>query len=230
MRHTPDLNRVDARDLLEAHRKEEIRNVIDHVKCYQPTKIAVEVIKREHEELNKAYQRYLNNTINLEINEVHQIGFKLAEEMGHTEIYAVDWMETVGNLGIGQVLEWAKEHQPALYHHIRDTYLLQQMNGIQDRSIYDYIRLLNDEEQVKKDHEQYMAIAKIGEGTAYIGIDWVRWWYQRNLIIYSNLARITHSPHDRTLTVVGAGHVHLLTQFLKESGDFDVIPAHHYLT
>ena len=74
-----------------------------------------------------------------------------------------------------------------------------------------------------------MLIAQIGKGTDYIGIDWLRWWYQRNLIIYSNLAKITNSPDDRTLLIIGGAHIHPVSQFIKESGMMDVVPAMAYL-
>ncbi|KGP71044.1 DUF5694 domain-containing protein [Pontibacillus yanchengensis] len=230
MRHTPDLYRVDASDVLAPERQKEIRFIIDRIKEFKPTKVALEVIKEENDRLNHEYQKYLNDKANLEINEIHQLGFRLAEEMGHEEIYAVDWMDTVGNLGIGQVYEWAKENQPQMYNDITQKYPIPNINELKSKSIYEYIRELNEKEQAWKNHQLYMQVARIGEGTNYIGIDWVRWWYQRNLTIYSNLANITDTLTDRTIMIVGYAHLHLLSQFLTESGEFDVISAQEYLT
>ncbi|MFD1019655.1 DUF5694 domain-containing protein [Thalassobacillus hwangdonensis] len=229
MRYTPDLYRVDASDVLESHRQEEIREVLERIKEFKPTKIAFEVVKDESEKLNRDYQNYLHDNFQLEVNEIHQLGFRLAEEMGHEEVYAVDWMESVGNIGMGQVFDWAKENQPEMYQSFKQKYPAPSSEEIKQKSIYEHIRELNEENHVKKDHEQYMAVARIGEGSNYVGIDWVRWWYQRNLIIYSNLANITKLPQDRTLMLVGSGHVYLLNQFLRESGMFEVVSANDYL-
>lgn len=53
---------------------------------------------------------------------------------------------------------------------------------------------------------------------------------QRNLILFSNLARITTSNDDRVLLIIGAGHVQILSQFLNESEIFDLESCFTYLT
>ena len=63
--------------------------------------------------------RYLKGDYQLQEDEIDQIGYRLAKEMGHQEVYAVDWMEQ-GALQreISEVTEWAKEHQPELYEEL----------------------------------------------------------------------------------------------------------------
>lgn len=73
-------------------------------------------------------------------------------------------------------------------------------------------------------------IARIGEIDNYIGLEWLNWWYQRNLIIFSNLARIATSCEDRLLLIIGASHVQILSQFLVESELFDLELGFSYLT
>ncbi|MEW6736827.1 MAG: DUF5694 domain-containing protein, partial [Acidobacteriota bacterium] len=62
--------------------------------------------------------------------------------------------------------------------------------------------------------------ARIGLGDQYPGANWVQYWYGRNLKIFVNLMRITESPDDRILVIIGAGHLKLLKQFAEESGSF----------
>ncbi|EDL65735.1 DUF5694 domain-containing protein [Bacillus sp. SG-1] len=229
MRYTPDIHKVEFDDLLTDRRQNEIREVVHKIKKFNPTKLAFEVVKENEEDLNKEYRQFLNNGLKLKIDEIHQYGFRLASELGHKKVYAVDWMETVGNRGIGQVFEWAKTEQPDLYKYIEETYRPGREFNLAEKSIVDLMKEMNEESSVKKDHEKYMAVARIGSEEDYVGIDWLRWWYQRNLIIYSNLAKITSSPSERTLLIIGAAHIHLVSQFLKESGMFDVEPAIAYL-
>ncbi|MGD7023646.1 DUF5694 domain-containing protein [Rossellomorea vietnamensis] len=229
MRYTPDIYREEFGDLLSERRQKEIREVVDKIKKFNPTKLAFEVVKEEEEELNQAYRQYLNNDLELKIDETHQYGFRIASELGHKKVYAVDWMKSVGNRGMGQVFEWAKNEQPDLYKYIDENYRSRSDFDLATKSIVDLMKEKNEESSIKKGHEMYMAVARIGTVEDYVGIDWLRWWYQRNLIIYSNLAKITSSPEDRTLLIIGAAHVHLVSQFLKESGMFDVEPAIAYL-
>lgn len=228
MRYTPDLYRVEAEDLLTPRRQEEIRQVIERIKAFQPTKLAFEVVKGEEESLNRDYQLYQKGELQLQVDEVHQIGFRLASELDHKKVYAVDWMESVGNRGLSQVFEWAKEEQPELFDYINTTYRSNRDKSLEGVHILELFRKVNDRAYSKREHEMYMNIARIGKGEEYIGIDWVRWWYQRNLIIFNNLSNITENS-DRTLLLIGNAHIHLVSQFLEESGLFDVEYASDYL-
>lgn len=137
-------------------------------------------------------------------------------------------MESVGNRAISQVLDWAKIEQPELSNFIDEEYISKLQLGLEDKSIFEMIYKYNEENFNQKQHEMYMQIARIGKDVEYVGIDWVRWWYQRNLIIYSNLAEITSLSSDRTLLIIGSAHVYLISQFLKESGLFDVVTLDAY--
>ncbi|HSO59178.1 MAG TPA: DUF5694 domain-containing protein [Paenisporosarcina sp.] len=229
MRYTPDLYRVEFDNLLSPKRQEEIRKVVNVLKSYNPTKIAFEVVKEKDNLLNEEYQQYINGQLELKIDEIHQFGFRTAAELKHKNIYAIDWMESVGNRAISQVLDWAKIEQPDLFRFIDEEYRSKLQLGLEDKSIFELICNYNEENFIKKEHEMYMQIARIGKGVEYVGIDWVRWWYQRNLIIYSNLAEITNSSSDKTLLIIGSAHVYLISQFLKESGLFDVVTLEEYL-
>ena len=229
MRYTPDLQRVELDDVLLNDRQNEIREVVDRLKEFNPTKIALEVEKDKGDSLNEEYHKYLNGDLTLEVDEIHQFGFRTASELRHNRLFPVDWMESVGNRGLGQVMEWAKEEQPDMYEYINDTYRSKLHLNVDPPNIYEMVKTCNSDSRIKLDHEMYLAIARIGKETNYVGIDWVRWWYQRNLIIYSNLAGITSSPDDRTLLIIGAAHVHLVTQFLEESGLVDVVSPNNYL-
>ncbi|WP_263623015.1 DUF5694 domain-containing protein [Guptibacillus algicola] len=229
MKYTPDLCRLNVADLVTEERQEEVRQVVDRLVRFQPTKLAFEVVKEENDHLNHEYHNYLNGNVELKIDEVHQIGFRLAERLDHSNVYAVDWMESVGNRGISEVYEWAMEEQPELYEYINKTYCSQSHKSLQNKTIMELLQELNSTEEVSKNHEMYMNVARIGKDEQYVGIDWVRWWYQRNLIIFSNLASITHEPSDRTLLIIGSAHVHLVSQFLEESGLFEIERVGDYL-
>jgi hypothetical protein len=209
--------------------KKEIREVVECLKNFKPTKIAFEVVKDKNDLLNDEYQQYINGQLKLKVDEIHQLGFQTAAELKHQNIYAVDWMESVGNRAISQVFDWAKNEQPDLYRLIDEKYRSKLQFDLNDKSIFDLIYNYNKEKFIKNQHEMYMQVARIGKGIEYVGIDWVRWWYQRNLIIYSNLAQITNSLSDHTLLIIGAAHVYLVSQFLKESGLFDVVSVNKYL-
>ena len=52
----------------------------------------------------------------------------------------------------------------------------------------------------------------------YFGADgFISAWYNRNLRIYSNVARLIRTPEERVLLIIGAGHVPILQQLLQSS-------------
>lgn len=230
MGSTPDLIQTEVDDILLSERQLEIQHVVEKLKAFQPNKIAVEVDRKNHVELNKAYQQYADRSFQLPINEVYQIGFRLNAAMSNKEIYPVDWMGDIGQRDIGDVLEWAKTEQPELFKLITEVYLPKIELNTTGLTMLEILQICNDQERVKIDHQLYMHIARIGKERDFIGIDWVRWWYQRNLSIYANLTKLVHDQEDRILLLIGAGHIHLISQFLNESGLFDVKFAANYLS
>jgi hypothetical protein len=132
-----------------------------------------------------------------------------------------------GKRSLGDIYEWAKTNQPELFDSIFGYKEPSQSDP--KKSILDMYRDCNNTNGVKKDHQMYINMARIGNMNDYVGIDWLIWWYQRNLILYSNITRIANSSEDRILLIIGSAHVYLISQFLKESGLFGLESAERYL-
>jgi hypothetical protein len=217
-------------DVRTPARQAQLRAVVDGLKRFAPTKVALELAADAHEALDRDYVAYRVGTFELTPNERHQIGFRVAAELGHTQVYAVDWNE--GQADLGDVFDYAKERQPEIYSTLM-AWGDATVNGIQARlasgTIGVALRWANEPETLWRDHRIYLRLARIGEGKRYVGIEWVKEWYERNLKIYVNLARIT-APGDRILVLYGAGHIPLLTQFAGDSGLYTLEPVERYLT
>ena len=81
-------------DVLASKRQREIEQLVEQLKEFKPTKIAVEVDPSRCDTENKNYQGYLNGTYALGPYEGDQIGYRLAKEFGHSQVYCVDhWPE-----------------------------------------------------------------------------------------------------------------------------------------
>lgn len=225
-----DLFNNEMDDLLTPRRQQEIREVVDRIKRFNPTKLAVEEVTKNQSRLSRAYRQYLTGHFELELNEIHQVGFRIAAELNHKTIYAIDWMEGGARTrGAGEVYEWAKAHQPDLFTSIFGWLETEYKNQNPTSTILDLYQNCNDPELIKKDHQMYINMARIGEIDNYVGMGWLIWWYQRNLILFSNLSRIATSSDDRILLLIGRAHVQILYQFLNESGLFQLESAENYL-
>src|SRR5262245_29341251 len=84
-----DIFNMKADDVLAPKRQAEIAELMEVLKRFRPTKIAVE---RDvgSERLTKDYADYLAGKHELTRNEIEQVGFRLARELGHMAVYGVD--------------------------------------------------------------------------------------------------------------------------------------------
>jgi hypothetical protein len=84
-----DIFNMKADDVLAPTRQAEIAQLIEVLKRFHPTKIAVEADAWD-DRIRKRYADYAGGTHELSRNEVEQIGFRLAKELGHESVYPVD--------------------------------------------------------------------------------------------------------------------------------------------
>jgi hypothetical protein len=96
--------------------------------------------------------------------------------------------------------------------------------------ITDQLVFLNRPDQIEKSHKVYYDIMRIGRGREYAGAGYLSWWYRRNMVILTNIIRLTDSLGDRILVVYGEGHNKLLNQFATESEFYKVESPLKYLT
>ncbi|WP_369379614.1 DUF5694 domain-containing protein [Lysinibacillus fusiformis] len=208
-------------------RQIEIENLVSKLARFKPTKIAVEMVPEDSEYCNKKYKQYKSGVHKLEMNEIFQVGFRLALKMGHEQIYPTDWMGE-SDMGYGEVESWAKENQPELLNEIFEGLVFPELS--EDKSIIDYYKELNAPTFLNKLHKLYVNIARVGGLNKYVGMNWLSWWYKRNLIMFANLTRIIDSGEERILFIVGASHTSIVTKFLEESEICEVVPPLSYLS
>ncbi len=223
-----DWHMQDLGDVTDASRAEEIHDLVDRLANFQPTHVAVEHEHVDDDALNARYQEFLAGNLTLRSTEVEQVGFRLAGQAGHSRIYPIDWMGLLpGQRGYGEVLEWAKSHQPELYRELAGGG--SGTTSAAAQPLVDLIRHANQPDWDRQAQRNYLRLAQIGDGDDYVGLDWLTWWYRRNLTLYVNIARLAETPRARILVLIGAGHRFLLHQFLRDSGRYTVEDVGNYL-
>ena len=224
-----DLNNVKADDVRAERRQKEIADFLAVLKKFKPTKIAVEAVP-QNTETSQAYALYLKGEYQLKPNETDQIAFRLAKESNHPKLFQIDWQ---GNFDFGKVLASAKANRQTAetdYFMMTGKKETGKINEVlKTSSVTDIFRYLNDEARVDEWHRYYLKLVRVGKDSDYAGTDLLSDWYERNLKIYANLTRIAESPNDRILVLYGAGHLKLLQQFVKDSGEYDLELLSKYL-
>lgn len=213
-------------------RQTEILELIRYLKVFNPTKIGLELDKEQDELLQQEYQNFLNGTRELKENEKHQLGFRLAKELNHSKLYCVNWNKVQSH--VSGIFQWLSENSCSLWKEIKKEFeneMIKRQQYLEDHTIKEFILMLNKNEWRVKDHEFYMKLALIDDDEIPIGAQWViQYWYYRNMIIYKNLVELFELNEERILLIIGSAHVHLLTQFLKENGEYNVIDVEDILS
>ena len=209
-----DIFNMSADDVLAPKRQAEIGELLEVLKRFKPTKIAVESTVYE-DRRPKQYAEYLAGKYTLTANEIEQVGFRLAKELGQKAIYPVD---IDGEFPWQRVINFAKaQGQSQIMDQIRSEVgemVKQQDAYLHSHSILDTLLYMNDDQKVARDVGFYYREAHLGEPGDYAGPDLLASWYQRNIRIYNNIVKIIESPNERVLVIYGAGHLGWLRQMV----------------
>lgn len=213
--------------LKSEERQREIEYLVSKIEKFKPTKIAVEIVPENSKSYNEEFNQYKLATHKLKMNEIYQVAFRLGLKLEHEQIYATDWMGDV-DMSFGEVESWAKENQTRLLNEIYEGLEFPVLS--EDKSVIDYYRELNAPALIEKVHKLHLNIARIGDVNDYVGMNWLSWWYKRNLIMFANLTHLIDSEDERILFIVGVGHSSIVTKFIEESELFEVIDPLSYLS
>jgi hypothetical protein len=202
-----DIFNMQADDVLSPKRQVEIAQVIAALKKFNPTKIAVEGDVFS-DRISKAYADYLAGTHELTRNEIEQIGFRLAKELGHKTVYAED---ADGEFPFPRLVGYAKasgrsRELDAILGEIGGM-VKAQGAYLASHTILETLLYMNADGKVAESVGFYFREAHFGEPGDWAGADLVADWFRRNMRIFSNVVRLADTPNERVLVIFGAGHL-----------------------
>jgi hypothetical protein len=202
-----DIFNTKADDVLAPKRQAEIAEVVAALKKFNPTKIAVEATAGE-DRIPKRYTDYLAGTVQLTRNETEQIGFRLAKELGHKTVYAVD---ADGEFPHPRVVKYAKatgrsNEFDALMGEI-GAMVKAENAYLASHTVLEFLLDMNSDAKVAEAVGFYYREAEFGEPYDWAGADLVSDWFRRNMRIYTNVMQLITSPDERVLVIYGSGHL-----------------------
>lgn len=206
-----DIFNMQADDVLAPKRQQEVAELAAVLRKFQPTRIAVEIDSQKR--LDERYAKYLAGQYTLTANEIDQIGLRLAKDLGHASVYAVD---ADGDFPFQRVVNFAKASGQSAK---LDTILAgigemvrAQGEYLRTHTVLQTLLYMNSDERVALDLGFYFQEARFGEPGDYAGPDLLAEWYRRNIRIFNNVTRLVASPEERILVIFGAGHLGWLRQ------------------
>jgi hypothetical protein len=224
-----DYVKTDVDDHLSEKRQQEIQKVVDLLAKFKPTKIALELPAGD-DRLQSWYEAYLRGEHELRVNESEQIGFRLAKQLGHAKVYAVDHKL---DMDVGAVVAAAQQGGDRKFLETFQN-AMAMIQDVQKRqstqTVRENLAEMNDPEFLQRGRDLYLQLSRVrgGEG-GYIGADVLSDWDRRNFRIFANLAAIVDSPEDRILAIFGSSHAPNLRELVESSPDLELVEAVEYL-
>jgi hypothetical protein len=227
-----DAVNMEADDVLAPKQQSQIEAVVESLSRFEPTKVAVEIPLADSSRtsrIDSLYRAYVNGTHELTRNEVQQIGFRLAERFGHARVHHTDYRNA---FPLDEVMSYAAKRDTAFVTYFRRwrQRMQQTVDSLQENAtIPEILRSLNDPDGILADSEaMYARAAGVGDSTNYVGADFTTKWYERNLRIFANVARITE-PGDRVVVLYGSGHAPMLRRLVEASPRMELVDPLRYL-
>ena len=226
---TTDYSSVEFESLESEQRQAEIMDILDQLERFQPTKVLVEYPSARAARLDSTYQAYLAGTQELTINEIEQLGFRLAERMEHASIYAIDFPL---DLPFGELIAYAEEHDKERFEAFLASIEAQdelESEYLAENSLLDYLIFRNTDEEDIRNKDQYLnGTAKFVNDTTYIGAEFAAKWWERNFMMMSNIDQLMEE-NDRLLVIVGAAHRAILRDFFEDRRDVEYVEIRELL-
>jgi hypothetical protein len=222
-----DVHNMQADDVTSERRQREIREVAGLLEAYKPTKVMVEVEPSRQSELQQRFDQSCGGSRALTRNEVEQLGFRIACDMGLAGVIAVDWNDLgpIKDEDSVNYLKAVERHgqQQTYQEHlaIGEATNTQDQRTLEQGSVLEMLKRLNSPSWLEANGRAYHRIGMLGTPQDPIGANWVQLWYGRNLMIFNNVAHRTE-PGDRILVLYGAGHGNHLRQLAADSGIYRV--------
>jgi len=229
-----DIFNMQVDDVLAPRRQAEIAQLIEVLKKFNPTKIAVErdLLSPNNSttsEQARQYADYLAGKHELSRDEVEQIGFRLAKELGLKTVYPVN---ADYDFPYQRLVNYAKATgRSKELEEISSGFAAKtkaQGEYLASHTILETLLWLNADEKAEFEIGLYYRVAHFGELGDWAGADLVSDWFRRNMRIFTNVMQLIDSPNERVLVIYGYGHLGWLrnnvssdpTLRLRELGDF----------
>lgn len=233
----PGQDQVNARadDVTRPERQRQLQAITDAIARWQPTKVLIEVQAPAPFTIAR-FHRFTPAELSTNPNEIWQLGFRLARQLGHPDVYGFDEQPGDGEPSYYQydriaAFAAANGRQQAM-DEARDFFqrgatAFEQAQAT--RSVAELLLRYNDPDYNRQDNNRgYYYALPFGDADNQAGAEFNAFWYLRNAKMFAKIALIAQ-PGDRVLVLVGSGHRYWLTHFAENVPGYRSIDPRPYL-
>lgn len=231
-----DFQKTDKKDeisVLDEPFQSQIVALCRWIEEFKPTKIAVEFNPIHQLRVDSLFNLYKSGRWQLGKNEVYQLGFRMAKNLGHGRVYCIDDMGRhysridslfKDNQRLKRFENYYMSNADSIYRQV------QKQEKIGD--IAQTIKELNNPHNIKERLAAYLLHPFKYEEVPgdFTGVDFESGrWYNRNLRIFRNIQRINQDRDERILLIIGSDHLNLLNHLFDVSKEFELVSPLQYI-
>lgn len=216
----------DKIDVLKEPKASEVTELVEYIKKFKPTKIAIEA--HPGYGWNKKFKEYKNGQHRNKRDERYQLAMRVAQDFKLDTLYTVDAGTLSNDLNkrdsllyksLTSNIDWELEDP---YWNAAEKYFDYREKQMKSTPIIDIFKNMNSREGHNTNFGLYLT-GSFASGEGQAADHFSMWWYNRNARIFANIVNITESPEDRILVIFGNGHAAILRQFFEASPQYDFI-------
>ena len=216
-----DLINVETDSVLTDRRQSELRDLANALSEFEPTMVVVERVTDAPDYIDLNYAEFDAQELTENENERAQIGYRLARQMGLSNVYGID----------EQPADDEPDYFPfgKLMAHAETTGQAEKLTGLigaaqtmvgqfTEETADDHIatKLLKINTGEMSSPEFYYKLSAFDQGEAQPAAELQAYWFMRNAKIWSKLMDVAE-PGDRIVIVYGAGHKFWLEHFADQT-------------
>jgi hypothetical protein len=225
-----DVVRVDQIDVSAPANQAYLDGLAQRLCAFRPTTVLLEFDRAREPEIRNQFDSYSAGRSELPgINEIYQIGFRVAKTCGVKKIYGFDESEI--GWDAEPLFEYLEKSAPDLLAALNTEIARLQAAEATAHREFDLKKLLvraNDPEQDQLNKDFYLFTNAAGAGLGFEGADATARWWHRNFRMYANIQRYA-TAGERVLVVAGQGHTAILRDLLDIDRRISPRDIHAYL-
>lgn len=235
-----DAIKTEAFDVTTAGVQKELEQLATCIKDFAPSKIFVEWDYDQQQRLDSLYGLYQQNKYEDYVqktytgkrhhalyaqNEIFQLGFRAAKKAGLPSLSAIDYEMPMPFDTVMNAIKIAKQDDVAAEI---DSFIATQ--GAKENlkrktmGLTDMILDLNTAASRHTNSGFYIkTLNRAGKTDNFGGAYSVSEWYKRNLYMFALMQKQVQNTDQRTVMILGAGHVAMIKKFIEEEGIYEVV-------
>ncbi|MEM9385776.1 MAG: DUF5694 domain-containing protein [Pseudomonadota bacterium] len=208
-----DMVKTDVIDVATDENQAYLEGLTDRLAEFAPTAVLLEFDPADQQKMQARYNDYRAGNVELGINEIYQLGFRIAHKSDLNEIHSFD----------ERTVQWLAEPmmarmeslpaRKAEFEGLIETIGKDIAEQHRTMTMAQLLRVHNSQEEDRRNKDLYLRFNDVGVGEDFSGADATASWWHRNFRMYAHIQHHA-TPGERVLVIAGQGHTAILRDLL----------------